>query len=142
MEFEAALTLNEDDVDAMIGLGESFHCLGNVEGATKAFDRVITSPGSSGEPKVLMRLGQIACRYEYYDVSLRAYDQLLTTYQLDPRLFYNRALIHVRTREFGKTLPLLSRAITLDEKYAPAKALHKKVRIWMSDLPEVEMRTD
>lgn len=139
-EFKTALTLNETNNEAFIGLGESCHGLGDVDGANEAFQQAISSPDSSGKMKLLMRLGQITCRYEYYETALAAYDQLISTYQLDPRLFYNKALIHVRKREFGKALPLLSRAITIDEDYLPAKTLHKKVRAWMSHIPDVEFK--
>lgn len=138
-EFKSALTLNEFSIEASIGLGECCHFLGDIDDANEAFRRAISSPESSGKPKLLMRLGLIACRYEYYETALEAYDQLISTYQLDPKLFYNKALIHVRKREFGKALPLLSRAITLDEEYTPAKTLHKKVRAWMSQIPDVEL---
>lgn len=139
-EFNTALTLNKFSIEAFIGLGECCHFLGDIDGANEAFGHAISSPESSGKVKLLMRLGLIACRYEYYETALGAYDQLISTYQLDPRLFYNKALIHVRKREFGQALPLLSRAISLDEEYSPAKTLHKKVRAWMSQIPDVEMQ--
>ncbi len=128
-------------MEAFIGLGESCHGLGDVDGANEAFQQAISSPESTGKQKLLMRLGLIACRYEYYEAALGAYDQLISTYRLDPRLFYNKALIHVRKKEFGKALPLLSRAISLDEEYSPAKMLHKKVRAWMSQIPDVELQS-
>ncbi|MBT3821280.1 MAG: response regulator, partial [Nitrospinaceae bacterium] len=139
-EFKTALTLNEFSIEAFIGLGESCHFLGDAEGAKEAFQQAISSPESSAKMKLLMQLGLLTCRYEYYETALEAYDQLISTYQLDPRLFYNKALIHVRKREFGKALPLLSRAISLDEEYSPAKTLHKKVRGWMSQIPDVELQ--
>lgn len=139
-EFEAALTLNEENVETNVALGESFYGLGDKEAAGDAFRCAIASPGSARDPKVLMRLGLVACRYEYFDIALSAYDRLISTYQMDPKLFYNKALIHVRTKEFGKALPLLGRAIALDEKFVPAKALQEKVRGWMSEMPDVDLQ--
>ncbi|MEK6711434.1 MAG: tetratricopeptide repeat protein [Nitrospinota bacterium] len=100
-----------------------------------AFDRAVRSRSAPDSPQVLNRLGVVACRNEFFDIAIGAYDRLLTIYQFDPKLFYNKSLVHVRQKEFGKALPLLARALTLDPEFAPAKVLHKKVRGWMGQMP-------
>lgn len=135
-EFRSALGLNQEDIEALIGLGEACIGLGDHKKAREAFERAVRSPAAPNSSQVLNRLGIVACRHQYFDVAVGAYDRLLTIYQFDPKLFYNKSLVHVRQREFGKALPLLSRALTLDPEYASAKVLHKKVRAWMSQPPD------
>ena len=135
-EFRSALGLNQEDLEALIGLGEACIGLGDHKKAREAFEQAVCSPATPNSPQVLNRLGIVACRHQYFDVAIGAYDRLLTIYQFDPKLFYNKSLVHVRQREFGKALPLLSRALTLDPEYMPAKALHKKVRVWMNQPPD------
>jgi len=103
----------------------------------RAFERAIQSPEPPKSPSLLNRLGLVACRHELYDVALDAYDRLLSVFKLDAKFYYNKSLVHLRRQEFGKALPLLSRALTLDEEFAPAKVLQKKVRRWLSQMPEV-----
>ncbi len=134
VEFDALVTLDDQNVEGWIKLGES--CLGmeDAEGAKRSFGRAVTCEKNPDNPKVLNRLGMLACRIRYYDIALAAYDRLLSVFQLDPKLFYNKSLVFVSQREFDKAVVLLNRALLLDSDFSEAEVLLNKVKIWMKEI--------
>lgn len=130
-EFTAALTLNEENIAALVGLGEACMNLDDAEGARRAFERAMAVKEHPEDLSVYRRLGALALLNRDRGLALRAFDRTISHFPSDPVPYYSKSLIHVLEGDLEKALPPLGKALAFNPAFAEAKMLHQKLVKWM-----------
>ena len=138
VEFEAALTLNEDNVHALVGLGETLHCMEDGEGARAAFKQAITLKRGAEDPQVYKRLGLLSSRNRDYEIAVEAFDRAISYFPSDPENYYNLAVVRMVRGEPQKTLALLRKSLSVNPGFFEARRLLQKIEKWMGKSEKAE----
>lgn len=133
-EFQAALTLNEENVTALYGLGEALYGLKELDEAKKVFERVLEAKKSLHDAQMYKDMGMIACQGKHFDLAHKALDRAMKISPSDSKAFYCKAVAFVASGDFGESLPYLDKSLQLDPGFVEARGLEHKVRTWMKEM--------
>jgi tetratricopeptide (TPR) repeat protein len=131
-EFEAALTLNENNISALFGMGEALYGLNELDKAKEIFDRIINSKAMSDDPQMFRQMGLTACRGKHFDLAHRSLDRAVKKFPADSKLLYCKAVAFVAAKEFEGAVPCLNKALRMDPSFAEARALQHKVKTFLN----------
>ncbi len=129
-EFHAALTLNGENVSALVGIGEA-HChLNEDTEANETFNHLMEVNAGAGpdDSRILKKMALIACKNNKIDLAWMAIDRALKLYPSDAKLYYLKAIAYIAEGRIEDTLIPLEKALLLDPELTEAHVLEKKVR--------------
>ena len=130
-EFQAALTLNENNIVALFGLGEALYGLNELDEAKEVFERIIASKVPVNDQQMYKDIGMIACRAKHFDLAHKALDRAVKIFPSDSKVFYCKAVAFVAAGDFEGSLPYLEKSLQLEPAFAEARALEHKVMQWL-----------
>lgn len=140
-EFQAALTMNDQNVSALFGLGEALYGLNDLEEARRHFERILNSKTSAEDPHIYKQMGLIACRRTHYDIAHQALDRAMRMFPADAKVFYCKAVAYVAAGAFEDAVPYLNKALRIEPGFAEARALEHKVKKWVEAKKGVSPQT-
>jgi tetratricopeptide (TPR) repeat protein len=128
IEFTAALTLNEESVPALIGMGEAQTTLGENLDAQETFERLMNVSAGAGpsDLKILKKMALIACRNRQFDLAWLALNRAIELHPNDAKLHYLKAVAYIAEGNVENTIFPLERALSLDPELTEARTLQKK----------------
>lgn len=141
-EFQAALTLNENNMVALLGLGESLYSLDELGEGKKIFERAMESKSATEDSQIFQQIGMTACRGKHFDLAHDALERAIKKFPSEGRVYYCKAVVLVAEGELEPSLSYLSKALELEPEFTEAKNLDQKVRGWMRRVNEPEKEPD
>jgi Tfp pilus assembly protein PilF/CheY-like chemotaxis protein len=139
-EFQAALTLNEINASALLGLGEALYGLNELDEAKKVFERIMAAKGVPNDPVMFKQIGMTACRGKHFDLAHKALDRAAKIFPSDSKVFYCKAVAFVAAGDYESSMPYLDKSLRLEPGFAEARALDVKVKTWLTGM-EGEQKT-
>ncbi len=133
-EFQAALTLNEINASALLGLGEALYGLNELDEAKKVFERIMAAKGIPDDPAMFKQIGMTACRGKHFGLAHKALDRAAKILPSDSKVFYCKAVAFVAAGNYEGAMPYLDKSLRIEPGFAEAKALDIKVKTWLTGM--------
>lgn len=130
-EFQAALTLNESNVTALLGLGEAHYCLNELEKGEKSFMHAMEFNSPAVDSKIFRQMGMTACRSKHFALAHRALDRGMKKFPADAGVYYCKAVVLVAEGDMEDSLKYLRKSLELEPGFGEAAILRDKVKMWM-----------
>ncbi|MEE9276386.1 MAG: tetratricopeptide repeat protein [bacterium] len=128
--FEKVIELNENNVEAYVGLAEAEAGLRETLAARKAMQKALSFEPNAEMIPLYDRIGIIATRSKEYGIAMEAYDRALSFEPQNASLYYNKSLVLLLQKIFDEALILLDKAIEINPDFTEAKLTQEKVAKW------------
>ncbi len=130
VEFEAALSLNENSIPALIGLGEACQLMGKSEEANEIYERILQAKVMPEDRPLFSQFGTLALRNKNFEVASTAFDKAISYFPQDAINYYNKSLIYVLQKQWDKVIPLLKKALSIKPGFEEASSMLQKAQKW------------
>ncbi len=124
-EFKNALKLDENNVKANLGLGQSYSGQGRTEEAREVFSKLGDNENlyKKENKHTFNGLGISLRKEELYDEAVKNYHRAIKLDPKDPILYYNISLAFYHLGQMAEAKKFLASSIDLDEGFEDARKL-------------------
>jgi len=128
-EFENGLRINENNVRATLGLGQSFSGQGRIENAREVFSKLGDNEDICKEENkhTFNGLGIALRKEEMYDDAVKNYNRTIQIDPDDPILYYNLSLALFHSEQIAAAKKFLETSLELDGGFEDAQKLMRLV---------------
>lgn len=137
-DFEAARSLDGENVMAHMGLGEALLGIDQKDEALESFKKALDLEAKIDHRTIYKRMATLTFRLKEYETAERAYEIAVSFIQSDPEIFYFQSLVYVALRKLPEALQSITNTLKLEPDYPGAKNTRQKILDWMKAAKEDE----